>query len=219
MQSPPARLHTVFEPQLQAAGPIPADTWVVVLIKDFGSAKQRLSPALGPEQRRALARENASRALLAAQAADHVLAVCGSKEAAAMASEASVEVLLEDRPEGQNRAAERGLEHARRRGAGSVLVLSSDLPLIEPSVVTDLLVRTRELRRPLAVAVPATGRGGTNAVLTSPPGCVGLHFGDDSLARFELDARSRGLGFHLFESELLALDLDEPSDLAALAQR
>src|SRR6266849_119434 len=37
-------------------------TWVVVLVKDFGSAKQRLGPALDPSERSALARTNATRA-------------------------------------------------------------------------------------------------------------------------------------------------------------
>ena len=38
-------------------------TWVIVLIKDFNSAKQRLQPALGPKARRALARRNAQLAV------------------------------------------------------------------------------------------------------------------------------------------------------------
>ena len=39
--------------------------WVVVLVKDFDQAKQRLHPALDPGQRRELARENARLALAA----------------------------------------------------------------------------------------------------------------------------------------------------------
>jgi 2-phospho-L-lactate guanylyltransferase (CobY/MobA/RfbA family) len=53
----------------------------------------------------------------------------------------------------------------------------------------------------------------------SPPDVIGLHFGDDSLGKFERDAAGRGVPFLLHESEALALDLDEPSDLAALAER
>ncbi len=64
-------------------------TWVVVLVKDFEFAKQRLGPALDPHQRRALARRNASRAIRAAGAAEHRLVVAGSDEAAALAAESS----------------------------------------------------------------------------------------------------------------------------------
>lgn len=195
-----------------------AATWVVVLLKDFGSAKQRLRPALDPMQRRELAVHNARLALEAARAGDHVLAVCGGAEPAALARRAGVEVLLEDEPGGQNPAAQRGLERARAGGAGSVLLLSSDLPLVSPSAVRTMLAEARALGDPAVLAAPATGRGGTNALYLRPPDAVGLHFGDDSLGKFARDAAARSVRFALHESPALALDLDEPSDLAALAQ-
>jgi 2-phospho-L-lactate guanylyltransferase (CobY/MobA/RfbA family) len=48
---------------------------------------------------------------------------------------------------------------------------------------------------------------------------IDLHFGDDSLAKFEADARSRGVRFETYDSPELALDVDEPSDLAAFGER
>jgi 2-phospho-L-lactate guanylyltransferase (CobY/MobA/RfbA family) len=66
------------------------------------------------------------------------------------------------------------------------------------------------------VAAAAAGRGGTNALFLKPPDAVGLHFGDRSLAKFEADARSRGVWFEVLDHPDLALDLDEPADLAAL---
>ena len=36
---------------------MPEQLWIVVLIKDFSTAKSRLSPAMRPEQRRALAEQ------------------------------------------------------------------------------------------------------------------------------------------------------------------
>ena len=81
--------------------------WVVVLIKDFAHAKQRLRPALTPAQRRELAERNARVALAAAQAGDHVLAVCAGEDGVRAAREAAVEWVLEERPEGQNAAARR----------------------------------------------------------------------------------------------------------------
>lgn len=195
-----------------------APTWVVVLLKDFGSAKQRLRPALDPTQRRELAVRNARLALDAARAGDRALAVCGGSEPAALARQAGVEVLLEDEPGGQNPAARRGLDRALAGGAGSVLLLSSDLPLVSPSAVRAMLAEARALGDPAVMAAPATGRGGTNALYLRPPDAVGLHFGDDSLGKFARDAAARGVRFALHESPALALDLDEPSDLAALAQ-
>ena len=193
-----------------------AAVWVVVLVKDFSDAKQRLRPALGADQRRELARENARLALTAARAGDRTLAVCGSQAAAEMGRLTGAEVLLEASPSGQNSAARLGIEHAVSRGADAVLLLSSDLPLVNRRAVAGMLASARRLNPPAVVAAPAIGRGGTNALYLRPPGAIDLHFGDDSLARFERDALKRGARFQLYDSPRLALDLDEPADLAEL---
>lgn len=194
----------------------PPRVWVVVLVKDFDDAKQRLRPALRPDETRRLARDNAGLALAAARVGDQVVAVCGSEAAAELARDAGAEVVLEARPSGQNPAARLGIEHACRRGAEAVLLLSSDLPLVNRRAVGGMLASARRLDPPAVVAAPATGRGGTNALYLCPPRVVDLHFGEDSLVEFERDAVSRGVQFQLYQSPQLALDLDEPTDLDEL---
>jgi 2-phospho-L-lactate/phosphoenolpyruvate guanylyltransferase len=195
-----------------------AKTWVVVLIKDFDSAKERLRPALGSKSRRALARRNANLAVTAAAAGDHVLAVTGSEEVAEMAAAWGASVLLEPREEGQNPAAERGIARARAAGAGAVLLLSSDLPLVTPDAVRNLLQAAGRFKPPVVVAVPAIGRGGTNALYLRPVDAIGMHFGDESLAKFQEDAEAHGVKFVVHRAEAIALDLDEPSDLERLSR-
>jgi 2-phospho-L-lactate guanylyltransferase len=190
--------------------------WVIVLIKDFGSAKQRLRPALGPESRQELARGNARLAVQAAAAGDHVLVVAGGKEVAGLAEELGAEVLLEPHQEGQNVAARRGIEKAMVAGASAVLLLSSDLPLVTALSVRELLDSVGAIKGPVAVAVPAVGRGGTNALYLRPPDVITLHFGDDSLAKFRRESKARGVDFVVHHSDAMALDLDEPADLARL---
>jgi 2-phospho-L-lactate guanylyltransferase len=191
-------------------------TWVIVLVKAFGSAKQRLRPALGPSSRRALARRNARLAVRAAVAGDHVLVVAGGEGVAALAGVWGADVLLEPRQEGQNVAASRGIFRAMSAGADAVLLLSSDLPLVTAESVRELLDSAAAIDGPLVMAVPAIGRGGTNALYLRPPGAIALHFGDDSLDKFRRDAESRGVEFAIHHSEAMALDLDEPSDLTRL---
>ena len=193
-------------------------TWVVVLIKDFDSAKQRLRPAMGTKSRRALARRNARLAVDAAKAAAHVLVVAGGEEVAEITAAWGAEVLLEPREDGQNVAAERGIALAMEKGAEAVLLLSSDLPLVTPESVRALLKIATRLRAPVVVAVPAIRRGGTNALYLRPPDAIGLHFGADSLAKFRDDAETRGVGFVVHHSDAMGLDLDEPSDLARLSR-
>lgn len=188
-------------------------TWVIVLIKDFGSAKQRLRPVLGPRSRRALARRNARLAVRAAAAGDHVLVVAGGEGVAALAEVWGAEVLLEPEEQGQNVAAQRGIKRATEAGADAVLLLSSDLPLVSAESVRELLDKGSKLKAPAAVAVPAIGRGGTNALYLRPPDAIGLHFGDDSLVKFGDEAQTRGVTFAIHHSDAMALDIDEPADL------
>lgn len=147
-----------------------------------------------------------------------MLVVTGGEEAAEMAAEWGAEVLLEPREEGQNVAARRGIDRASAGGADAVLLLSSDLPLVTEAAVSQLLKAAGRLRSPVAVAAPAIGRGGTNALYLRPPNAVGLHFGDESLAQFRADAEQHRVRFVVFNSDALALDLDEPSDLARVSR-
>ena len=192
-------------------------TWVVVLVKDFDSAKERLRPAMGTKSRRQLARRTAHLAVTAAAAGDRILVVTGSEEVGEMAASWGAAVLLEQREEGQNAAAERGIAHARAGGAGAVLLLSSDLPLVTRDAIRTLLQVASKNQPPVVVAVPAIGRGGTNALYLRPPDAVAMHFGDDSLAKFREDAQARGVKFVVHHSDAIALDLDEPSDLERLS--
>jgi 2-phospho-L-lactate guanylyltransferase len=190
--------------------------WVVVLIKDFGSAKQRLRPALGPKERRALAKRNAQLAVEAAAAGDRTLVVAGDDEVANLARTWGAEVLLEPSQEGQNTAAARGIARAAEGGADAVLLLSSDLPLVTIGAVREVLDVGSRTESPVVVAVRAVGRGGTNALYLRPPSAIKLHFGSDSLAKFRHEAENSGVEFVVHDSDAMALDLDEPGDLARL---
>jgi len=193
---------------------MPPAFWIVVLIKDFRTAKSRLSPAMEPAQRRALAEMTAARALDAALAVGPTLAVCGSEEAADLARSRGASVLLEPEPGGQNPAAQRGLDDVARRGAESALVISSDLPLVDADGLRRMLAHA-DVAGAITVAASASGRQGTNALFLRPPGDFDLHFGAASLPRFAQEARLRGRRFVVHDDPSLALDLDEPSDLSA----
>jgi 2-phospho-L-lactate/phosphoenolpyruvate guanylyltransferase len=188
--------------------------WIVVLIKDFSTAKSRLAPVLEPQPRRLLAEMTAARALDAALAVAQTLAVCGSIEAADLARLRGAALVVEPSPSGQNPAAMRGLAEVSERGAEAALLLSSDLPLIDEPAIRRLLAHT-DIPGGLVIAASADGRQGTNALYLRPPGDFSLHFGEASLPKFAAEARLRGRRFIVHEDPSLALDLDEPSDLSA----
>ena len=189
---------------------------IVVLIKEPGAAKTRLSGALSAAERLRLAGECAMRALAAAQEVGPTLAVCGGPGAARLARRAGADTLRERRPEGQNRAGERGLAVVAARGGAGCLLLSSDLPLVDADSLRRLLQRAEAVEGPVAVAAPALGRQGTNALYLRPVGGFDLQFGEASLPRFAEEARRRGREFLVHHEPALALDVDEPDDLATL---
>jgi 2-phospho-L-lactate guanylyltransferase len=193
---------------------MPPNFWIVVLIKDFTTAKSRLASVLEPQARRRLAEMTAARSLDAALGLAPTLAVCGSVEAADLARVRGAAVVVEASPSGQNPAAMRGLAEVTERGASAALLLSSDLPLVDGAALRRLLAVTEEPGT-LVVAAPADGRQGTNALYVRPPGDFSLHFGEASLPKFAEEARIRGRRFVIHEDPSLALDLDEPSDLTA----
>jgi 2-phospho-L-lactate guanylyltransferase len=190
---------------------------IVVLIKDFGTAKSRLAPALEPAARRSLAAMTATRALDAALAVAPTLAVCGSLETANLAGARGAIFVVEAEPAGQNPAAALGLAEASQRGAHSALLLSSDLPLVDEAAIRSMLDQA-DGSDALAIAAAATGRQGTNALFLRPPDDFRLQFGEASLPRFAEEARRLGRRFIAHEDPRLALDLDEASDLAAWRQ-
>ena len=192
------------------------ETLIAVLIKDFASAKSRLAGALSAEQRIRVARENAVRALRAALDVAPTVAVCGSRDAAGVAAEQGAEVIIEQRPRGQNTAGRVALAAAASRSAMAVMLLSSDLPLVDAAALRLMIARGRAALGPVAVAAAAMGRSGTNALYLSPPSEFELQFGDASLPRFAAEARRRRREFIVIDDARLGLDLDEPSDLLAL---
>jgi 2-phospho-L-lactate guanylyltransferase len=187
--------------------------WVIVLVKDLDQAKQRLGDVLDARARRALALRNAERAIRAAAGGDHRLVIGGSSEVRELADRLGVQAVIERRQQGQNVAAQLGIEHALKGKARAVLILSSDLPLVTLDSVKDMLDVAGRVSPPAVVAAPAHGRGGTNALYLSPPDAISLHFGADSLRAFQREAETQGVNFAVHRSDAIALDLDEPEDL------
>jgi 2-phospho-L-lactate guanylyltransferase len=192
-------------------------TWIAVLVKEPSQAKTRLAAALAPAERRHLAKECALHVLSAAREVAPTLAVCGGPDAARLAGRAGVEALVEHEPLGQNQAGVRGLEAAAARGATGCLLLSADLPLADAEGLHRLLTRADAEEAPVAVAVPALGREGTNALYLRPIEGFVLQFGNRSLPRFAAEARRESRRFAVHDESSLALDLDEPEDLVMLA--
>jgi len=98
-------------------------------------------------------------------------------------------------------------------GAGALLTISADLPLLTPGDIDVMVERSTRFDVVLAPSMDGTG---TNAMLARPPLVVPYLFGVNSLEKHLRAARLRGLSANLYASRGLALDIDTIEDVQEL---
>ncbi len=96
-----------------------------------------------------------------------------------------------------------------------MLTIPGDIPLVTPADV-EAMVRAATPAVPVVLA-PNRDDLGTNAMRLSPPDCLPLQFGHDSFQRHLNLAAERQLAVEIRRLPRLALDIDEPEDLALFA--
>ncbi len=190
----------------------------ILPVKRFNTAKQRLAAGLGGEQRRTLAAAmvgDVLEAIGAARTIERTIVVSGDPVAQELAAEVGAEVVPDPGDSGHVEAALAGIARAEVEGAGCVVLLPGDCPLLEPRELDRLLTGVPE--RYVGI-VPDRHGSGTNALVLSPPGAIVPAFGEDSRARHVALAREAGIPFEVEELPSLGLDLDTPADVIALTR-
>jgi 2-phospho-L-lactate/phosphoenolpyruvate guanylyltransferase len=176
---------------------------VVVPIKDFRRAKQRLSSVLTPDERIELARRMATHVITIAVPHD-VYVVCDDHEVAAFAEALGAEVLW--RPNlGLNGAIAAGVEHIAD-AVDRVVVAHSDLPLARSFVS---LLDADDV----AIVADRHGRG-TNAIALPTGAPFTFRFGPGSFAAHRREAARHDLKVTRIHDDGLSWDVDTPDDLA-----
>ena len=191
-------------------------TIAILPIKTLDRAKQRLAAELDPTPRRALVEAMFSDALIAlrrAETVERTLVVTPDHGAQRIAAGYGADV-LEAPDAGHNDAARRGISRACQLGAGRVLLVPGDCPLLDPDEV-DALVR-RRAARPSVLIVPDRHSTGTNALLITPADAFAPSFGEGSHDRHLAEARAASVAAETVEVPSLALDVDTPDDLTAV---
>jgi 2-phospho-L-lactate guanylyltransferase len=177
---------------------------VLVPVKAFGQAKQRLAEVLDAPARRTLAITMAETVLRAAGDL-RVAVVCDHDDVRTWAESHGAEAIWT--PDlGLNGAVEAGIAHLARRGTTRVIVAHADLPL-----ATDLgwLADTDG-----ATLVPDRHGDGTNVLCV--PSDVGFRpaYGPGSFGAHRAEAARLGLVARLVPDAALGWDVDVPDDLA-----
>lgn len=181
---------------------------VAIPIRSFDDAKTRLSGVLSASDRRRLAEAMAERVVRAAHNLP-VFIVSDDAKVATWADGLGVEIVAP------------GVTGLNASVAVAVDHLSSDLPPDGRIIVAHAdLPRAADLRvvtgAGMAIA-PDTARDGSN-VLSLPAGTdFTFCYGPRSFDAHCREATARGLDITVIDDESLALDIDDPADLAMLA--
>ena len=193
-------------------------TYAVIPAKDFHMAKQRLATFLQPHERRALARAMLSDTLTACTQATGLAGigvVTCDRSVADVAESFGVEVLWEPEATGHSQAVTFAVQVCRQRGIATMLTLPGDVPLLTPADVAAIVAPPQP---PVPVVlVPNRDDLGTNAIVLAPPDCLPLRFGYDSFQRHLRLAAERQLAVEVRRLPRVAVDIDEPEDLALFA--
>lgn len=166
-----------------------APTVAVVPVRSPGTGKTRLAPALSTVERAQLAGAmlaDVTAALRGAAGVDRLVVAASGPAAAAAAATLGVDVLL-DPPSIRGLDAAVHAAASRIGPAAALLVVTADLPRLEPGDVDTVLAHGAQV-----VVVP-TDDGGTGALLRRPPGVIGTAYGPRSGRRHVALARSAGV--------------------------
>lgn len=179
--------------------------WVLVPVKDLGRANSRLGlePASRIELGIAMLRD-----VLAAATDRHVALVTTDRRAIQVGAELGA-LVIEDPGDGLNPALDHASSVLSAKGASVLAVIPADVPWITHEDLDTLFSTSAEV-----VVVPSPD-GGTNALVTRPPGVIPARFGPGSAEAHRLAAEGRT--FETLSILRLARDIDGPDDLRTLA--
>jgi 2-phospho-L-lactate/phosphoenolpyruvate guanylyltransferase len=188
---------------------------ILVPVKDLSQAKQRLSPALSPEERLALARAMCQDVLatIAGWSGRPPVAVVTSDPFALDLSARFGFDAISDDNSGETAAIAFATAECMRRGAQSILVIPADIPLIERDELQRIVASAPERG---ALLVPDAAGRGTNAAYRAPGDLFPLRFGNDSFLPHLASAKKTGLECITLELPGIARDVDRPDDLLEL---
>jgi 2-phospho-L-lactate guanylyltransferase len=188
-------------------------------VKDLVNAKQRLVPALTPDERHDFAAAMLEDVLDALEAVEDmaVLLVTRDPEVLALASRRGTPCLTESANRGHTEAVALGQRAAAERGAPRFLTIPGDVPCVSAEEIRALIAALGD--GPGVAFVPSLSGFGTNAALLAPTDAMPLKFGEPSFANHLDAARARGLVPSVLALPGIGLDVDAPEDLRLLLAR
>jgi 2-phospho-L-lactate guanylyltransferase len=190
---------------------------ILVPVKRFSDAKKRLAPKFSEIARARLAAalcDDFFATIARLSGRPRIFVVSAEEKALSLASERDWETIAETEQISESHSVDRAARHCAAFGVTHLLRLPIDIPLIEPEDILEILNAEESV-----VMAPSRDGTGTNALLRSPPDLFPSHFGPGSFARHLEEAKRLGAPVRIVDNPRIAVDIDEPGDLAAVAGR
>lgn len=191
--------------------------WAVLPVKNLENVKTRLAPALSPPERVELLSvmlHDVLAALKDVPTIDGILVVTRDPAIKRIASKFGASVLEEEANEGHSAAVGRAARWLASRGAHGLLQVPADIPSVRAGELANVLSVHHEKQHRALTISPSQDYRGSNCVVCTPPDLIEFSFGDDSFRRHAQSARNAGIECSVVEHPGIALDIDEPKDLA-----
>jgi 2-phospho-L-lactate/phosphoenolpyruvate guanylyltransferase len=184
---------------------------VLLPVKAFAEAKQRLVPVLDAATRAGLARAMCTdvlQALARTRAAERVIIFSAADEVIQMARPFGFDVVLEKSVNGHSAAVNQMVTELLRSSV-RILSIAIDLPRLLPSEIDFALDAASE---PVTL-IPSRDWTGTNGVVFISPAHIAMEYGEGSFRRHLSKAAAAGHRADVMNLPGIAFDIDTPEDL------
>jgi 2-phospho-L-lactate guanylyltransferase len=186
---------------------------VLLPVKDFQNAKQRLAPAFDAATRVDLARAmlgDVLDAVARSTVPNHVVVYTASSEAASMAAQFRFDVIVETAVNGHSAAVNLMVERLAE-DATQILSIAGDLPKLRAEEIDFAFNNAIE---PITI-FPSRDGTGTNGILFVPPASIQMEYGEGSFSRHMSKAAAAGHRIEVMQIPGIAFDIDTREDLQA----
>src|SRR5438105_6681227 len=194
------------------------DNWAVIPVKGLTESKTRLSTSLQGDKRRILVEallEDVLSSIIRSRVYGTVMVISPDENVVSRIRPQEVS-FLKQTGVGLNRAIEQANRLATQKHVRSVSTILADIPLVEPGDFKELLSIGTAV--PRVVMAPSL-KGGTNVLLTSPPGVISPSYGRWSYSKHLHQAQVRGVNAYSMSNSRISFDIDTTSDLIELRRR
>ncbi len=194
------------------------DNWAVIPVKGLTESKTRLSTYLQGEKRRILVEallDDVLSSIIRSRVYGTIMVISPDENVASRIRPQEVS-FLKQTGIGLNRAVEQANRLATRQRAKSLTTVLADIPLVEPGDFKELASFGSPGRK---VVMAPSMKGGTNVMLTSPPGVISPGYGRWSYSKHLRRAQVSGISAYSVSNLRLSFDIDTMSDLVELRHR